>query len=360
MKIPATLASLLALAACSPRAEAPPAAPVAHVEAAPVEVSTRPAEEALMPRYLRVTGELNGSQKALVAADASGKVIAAPIERGSIVKKGDVLIKLDDRNAVLNLQEMEANVAAARAKLDLQRSEVLRNEPLAKTNAIADTDYQRLKADLAAAEASLAAAVARRDFAKKSLADTTILAPFSGTVAERLTDVGEYVTSNSQVANLVATERLRLTLNVPETFVGQIKEGQQVGFNVPAFPEDLFHGTVKYIGASVRESARDLIVEAEVGNQDGRLKPGMFAEGRIALAEEKSVIVPASALKTEGSTRKVFIVRDEHVEERLVEVGEAKGDTIEIRRGISKGEAVIVTPTAETTDGLKVKLTAKL
>ena len=72
----------LSLTACSPHAESPPTAPVAHVEAAPIDVITHPAEEALMPRYLRVTGELNGSQKALVAADASGKVIAAPIERG--------------------------------------------------------------------------------------------------------------------------------------------------------------------------------------------------------------------------------------------------------------------------------------
>jgi RND family efflux transporter MFP subunit len=362
MKLPklSLAALLLLLAACSHQTGETAASATKPVEAPAVDVITRAAEESFMPRFLRVTGELNGYQKSHVAADASGKVVAAPIERGSIVSKGDLLIKLDDRNAALSLLEAEANVVAAKAKVDLQTSEVRRNEPLARTNAIADAEYQKLKADLAAAEASLAGSAARRDMARKSLADTSILAPFSGTVAERLTEVGEYVASNTQVANLVAIDRLRLTLYVPETAVGKIREGQQVSFNVPAFPDEAFTGVIKFIGASVRESARDLIIEAEVANQDGRLKPGMFAEGRIALEEVQSVIVPATALKTEGSIRKVFVVRDGKIEERLVEVGESKGDTVEIRRGISKGEPVVVTPTPETADGLKVKLTAQL
>lgn len=312
-----------------------------------------------MPRYLRVTGELRGSQEAMVAADASGKVVRAPIERGTVVKAGDVLVKLDDRSAVLSLQEAEASLVSAQLKLDLQKSELARNEPLAKTKAISDTDYQRFKIDFASAEASVAAATARRDMAQKSVADATIVAPFAGTVAERLTDLGEYVSSNSQVASLVATDKLRLFLNVPETAVGKIREGQEVGFGVPAYQGENFTATVKYIGASVRDSARDLIIEAEVANQDGKLKPGMFAEGRVALGDEPAVTIPQSALRSEGSTRKVFVVENGHIVERLVEVGETRDNVVGIRRGISKGEQVVLTPSADTTDGLKVNLTAQ-
>ena len=117
-----------------------------------------------------------------------------------------------------------------------------------------------------------------------------------------------------------------------------------------------FRGKVKFIGASVREASRDLQVEAEVPNPEGRLKPGMFAEGRVALTEVEGVAVPRSALRTDGSTSKIFVVQDGRIAERLVEVGETKGETLEIRRGLSTGETVIVAPTAEAVDGRKVNL----
>jgi len=354
------IALSLSMASCHrPDPAAAAAATAPPPEPAPLDVSTVAATEQPMPRYLRVTGELKGTRQAMVAADASGKVVRASIERGSVVKEGDVLIKLDDRAALLNLQEAEATLKAAQLKLDLQRSELTRNEPLAKTKAISDTDYQKFKIDFASAEASIFAETARCDLARKAVADATILAPFSGTVAERLVEVGEYVGSSTQVVSLVATDTLRLVLNVPETAVGKIKESQQVGFSVPAFGTELFTGTVKYIGASVRESARDLIVEAEVANKDGRLKPGMFAEGRILLGDEPAVAVPSNAVRADGATQKVFIVENGRITERLVEPGESRGEVTGIRRGVSKGEQVIVSPGPEAADGLKVNLTAQ-
>lgn len=325
-----------------------------------MQVSTQPAVEQPMPRYLRVTGQLQGAKQAQVAADAVGKVVEAPIERGTLVKTGDVLIRLDDRNAKLLLQEAEAALAETKLKVEWQKSELARNEPLARTKAISDSDFQKRKVDVASAEASLAAAVARRDQAQKSLSDTVIRAPFGGTVAERLTELGEYVGNNSQVASLVETTRLRLQLNIPETSVGRVSEGQRVEFNVPAYPGREFIGTVKFVGASVRESARDLIIEADVSNQDGALKPGMFAEGRMILPEEPGVAVPLNALRTDGQSRRVFVVSEDRIIERLVEVGETKGDLVEIRNGVAKGEKVVVQPGPEAADGVRVKLTAQL
>ena len=268
---------------------------------------------------------------------ASSQSISAHVERGSVVKTGDVLLKLDDRTAVLSLKEAEASVAEAAAKFARAHDELHRNEPLAKSNAISGTSLQGFKTDLAAAEANLAVVSARRDLARKSLDDTTIKAPFSGIVAERLISLGEYVGNNSQVANLVSIDKLRLVMNVPETSLGKIKAGQSISFIVPAFPKETFVGEVKYIGASVRESARDLIIEAEVQNQDGRLLPRMFAEGKLTLGDEKCVTVPTSALRVDGSNRKVFVVQEGRIVERLVEVGETKGDSQRVCRGGSWG-----------------------
>ncbi|MGV3532599.1 MAG: hypothetical protein ACO1QR_09545 [Chthoniobacteraceae bacterium] len=116
---------------------------------------------------------------------------------------------------------------------------------------------------------------------------------------------------------------------------------------------------MKFIGAALRESARDLIVEAEVQNADGKLKPGMFAEGKLLLEEEIAVTIPLAALQTVGTTHKVLAVLDERIEERLVEIGEIKDDAVEIRRGVVKGDAVVVSPGATAIDGAKVLLVSQ-
>lgn len=359
MKSPLLLGAsiLMMFASCSPK---PPAATSTKSmdDPSPLDLATGLAEEHPMPRYLRVTGELKSAEQALVAADAVGKVISAPIERGSVVKAGDVLIKLDDRNAQLSLQEAEASLKSAELALELRSSELKRNEPLAKTKAISDSDFQKFKIDFSSAEATLAASMARRDMARKTVADCAILAPFAGTVAERLVNLGEYVNVTTQVANLVATDKLRLTLNVPETAIGKIQLGQVVEFSVPAYSGERFTGTIKFIGSAVRSTARDLLVEAEVTNKDGKLKPGMFAEARVATGELPAIIVPRTAVRIEGSTKKLFVVVDGRLVERLVDLGETKGDLTEIRRGLNKGETIVLAPTKETSDGARVKVAA--
>ncbi|MDB6155861.1 MAG: efflux transporter periplasmic adaptor subunit [Chthoniobacteraceae bacterium] len=347
------LGFILLLPACSRPAASRPA-PNGKQDQALINVVTSLAEDRPIPRYLPVTGELRAAKQAMLAPDTSGKVVAAPIERGSMVREGDVILKLDDRAATNALQESEASLADARLKLNWARSESARSEPMAKSHGISAAEFERLTLNQATAETALAAATARRDQSKKALDDTVLRAPFAGTVAERLTDVGAFVSSTMGVAQLVATEQLRLMLNVPETAVGSVSEGQRVSFVVPAFPRAKFTGTVKFIGAALRESARDLIVEAEVHNGDGKLKPGMFAEGRLVLGEETAVTVPLSALQTVGSTHKLFVVRDGQVEERIVEVGETEGDVVEICRGVMKGDAVILAPGASAVDGVKV------
>jgi RND family efflux transporter MFP subunit len=351
----------LALLSCGQKQQPKTVAPAdAKPAAAPLSVKTAAATETSIPRFLRLTGEITAAQDAAVAADTTGKVTETPVERGSSVNAGDVLVQLDNRSATLNLAEAEANLIQAESKLSLAESEVTRNAPLAKLKAVADTDFARIKADRDAATASLAAAEARRDIAKKALEDTVIRAPFAGTVAERLVAKGEYVRADSQVARVVDLQNLRLVVNVAEPDVGRVREGQAIEFSVSSYPGETFTGTVKFIGAAVREGSRDLLVEAEVENPNGKLKPGLFAEARLVLAEEKAVTIPVAALRVDGARRKVWVVENSQLSERLVEIGETQDDRVEIRRGVAKGEQVVLSPAAEAADGMPVQATARL
>jgi membrane fusion protein, multidrug efflux system len=322
---------------------------------APIRVRTANAAERPMPHFLRVTGQLQGMQDAQVVADAVGKVIETPVERGSVVEAGDVLAKVDKRTAELTLTEAQASVALAEARLVLAKNDVQRNTPLSKTKAIAEADFQKLETDLAIREADLATTVARRDLARKSVSDSVIRAPFAGQVVERYIQPGEYVRADTRVARIVETTRLRLLLNIPETEVGNIREGQTVEFTTAAYPGELATGVIRFIGGAVRESARDLIVEAEVPNGDGRLKPGFFVEARIRLNQTNVVAIPFEALRIEGSRRSVFIVENGTLIERLVEIGETNNGWIELRQGVRIGETTVLSPDPDLTDGVPVE-----
>lgn len=349
------LPCVIALSACqSKRETAVKAEAVKPVQVQMCTVETRP-----LPQFLEVTGELKGGRISSVAADASGKVRETLIERGSVVKVGDVLVKLDDRTALLGLREAEAALAQTQARLQLARGDWQRNEHLAKTKLIAPAEAQKFVADVQGREADVAAAEARRDSARKAVEDTEVRAPFAGTVAERFVNAGEYVQPGAKVAVMIAKEDLRLWLNVPETAAGAVHPGQLVSFRVPAFPDTDFTGKVRYISPIVRESGRDLLVEAEVDAADGQLLQGMFAAVRLALEEKPGLVVLASAVRKDGGLHKVLVAEGDHLSERIVEVGTKTESWTEIRGGLVEGDSVVVEPTGETRDGARFTVAAR-
>lgn len=353
-----TLITLMTAAYCvvacqkntvEPAAEAPAPAPAAQ----PVQGRTAKAAERSFPRFLRVTGQLTGQHDAVVAADSTGRVVTAPVERGSVVQAGDVLATLDDRQARLSLAEAKASAELAKSRLALARTEQERNKPLAEKKAVADADYQKLVTEVAAREAELAAAIARQDLAQKTLDDCTIRAVTGGVVAERMVEPGEYVRQDTAVARVVEQSTLRLVLNVPETEVGGLKTGQTVEFATAAYPGQTFNGTLKFLGAAMREASRDLVVEAAVDNADGRLRPGFFCDARILMDKEKATAVPEAAVRIEGSRRHVFVIAENQtLSERLVDAGDTREGFTEIRRGVAADETVLLNPPPEAADGL--------
>jgi RND family efflux transporter MFP subunit len=350
------MAAAYCVVACK-KAQSEAAAPAASTAPAKPQViikgSTGKSVERSFPRFLRVTGQLTAQSDAVVAADAVGRVVTAPIERGTAVKAGDILATLDERQAKLSVAEADASAALAKSRLALAKNEQERNKPLAEKKAVADADYQKLLTEVAAREAELAAAGARLDQAQKILDDSVIRAPFGGVVAERMVEPGEYVRQDSSVARVVDVATLRLVLSVPETEVGGLKIGQTVEFTTAAFPNQLFNGKLKFLGTSMREASRDLIIEAAVDNADGKLRPGFFCNARIQMRVENAVAVPEKALRIDGNRRRVFVIaEDKTLSERLVEVGEIREGFVEIRRGISKDETLLMEPSADAADGL--------
>ena len=196
---------------------------------------------------------------------------------------------------------------------------------------------------------------ARVALAHKSVSDTTVRAPFTGLVAERLVSVGDYVTKGMKVAIVVKVTPLRVQLTVPEQFVSAVKAGAPVTFQVDAFPGREFTGTVRYVSPTLEANKRALTVEAVVPNQSGDLKPGLFATARIEQPERTpAVMVPTSAVQTTAGTSRVYVVSNGTVEERIVTVGQQADAFIEIATGLKAGEQVATKNIAKLFDGAQV------
>jgi RND family efflux transporter MFP subunit len=350
--------------------------------------------EKRLPSTLEATGTLAADETSEVAAPGAGIVTSVEVDVGSHVKKGDVLVKLDSRDAALKLQQANAATAQAQARLgnkpgerfdpknvadvraakeamDLAVADADRTKSLFDSGGVAQAqwDAARTRAEQARAQydaalngaqqawAALAAAQASQSLAQKAAGDTLVRAPFDGAIAERRISAGEYAQIGKVIAVVVRDNPLRLRLDIPEAESGKVSEGKDVNITLAAFPGKVFHGTVKRIGASVKAQSRALPIEAEVPNQDGALKPGSFARAQIALGgtDETALLVPAGAVGTTGSASRVFVRVGNRVSERIVSIGREVGGQLEIRGTLAPTDEVATDNVDKLSDGAEIK-----
>jgi membrane fusion protein (multidrug efflux system) len=324
--------------------------------AAPLHVQTAAVQEQPMPEFLTLTGTLHANQQSDIAADASGKVLQVLVERGQAVKGGQVIATLDARAAGLSATAAEAQSRVAQSQLEQAQKECERVKHLLDTGAISQAEYDRQTSACTSQQWSAAAAEAQQQSATKLVGDARIRAPFDGIIGERLINVGQYVDRNTRVASEYQPDPLRLELTIPEASLASIHEGVVVNFSVAAFGDEKFTGAIKYISPNVRETTRDLVAEAIVPNADGRLRPGMFAVARVELGEKPKPVVAANTLARDDSSSRVFVVGADHlIQERLVRLGEQKGDLVAVLSGVRPGENVVVQPGPDVRDGARVE-----
>ena len=376
--------------ACSSEPSAAAATPAA-AEPAPIVMAA--VESHSIERHLRVTGSLLADEQAEVSAELAGRVTATPVERGSRVPAGALLVRISASESSAQLQEAEANagqiearlgltpgqpfdpsrvpeVMNAQASLDLAEQEFSRIQSLLDQKVVSQSEWEQRRTQVEAARQqhkvalnvaeqsfrSLQAARARVALANKTVADTSVRAPFAGLVAERLVSVGDYVTKGARVATVVSIDQLRVELTVPEQAIAQIKVGQPVRLTVDAYPGEEFAATVRFVSPAVRVDQRALTVEAVAQNKDGRLKPGLFATALIQHGSPTPALtVPDGAVETVSGTSRVYVVKNGKAEERIVTLGEKVGDRVEVTTGLNSGEVVAAEPRGRITDGMAVR-----
>lgn len=322
---------------------------------APVKVETTQVEHQKMPRYLTLTGSVLADKSSEMAANVSGRVTGTYVERGQPVKAGQVIAVVDSKAASFQAAAATAQSQVAETQVELARQDCVRADTLFKEGAIPKAEYDRQKTQCTAQLYSASAARANADLAGKLAGDTIIKAPIDGIIGERYVNVGEYVQPSSRVASVYAVNPVRVSISVPEVVVSQVHEGQTLDVHVSAYPDRSFPATVKFVSPALRAQTRDLIVEANAQNDDGALKPGMFATVLLLTGEEEQPTVPVEAIKSDGTIRRLYLAKEGTAYEMVVRTGVQKDGRVAVLEPLPQGEKVIVKPPPGLRDGAAIQ-----
>ena len=317
---------------------------------------------------VKLPAELEPWERVALHSRVAGFVESVEVDRGSVVKKGDLLVRLSAPEMKAQRIEAEAKVLAAasqRAEAEARRvaaeSLLTRLKEAAKTpGAVADNDVIQASQALAAAQAQCAA-LERAEAAAKSQVDALkeleayleLRAPFAGVVTARYAHPGALSSpSSGPLLDLEHVARLRLTVAVPEANVAGIAAGARVEFTVPARAGKKFAGVIARVARSLDAKTRTMAVEADVNNASGTLAPGMYAEVVWPVKRAApGLFVPSTAVVT--TTEKVFVVRvkDGRAEWVSVTKGAKDGDWVEVQGKLNAGDVVVKRGSDEIREG---------
>jgi membrane fusion protein (multidrug efflux system) len=288
-----------------------------------VNVQVQPAEKRYLKPFVETIGTLNPYEEVIVSAEVDGIIKDVKVDEGSLVSKGRVLALIDDIDYDLEVKRADAALRQAEATLSNINLEYQRKEALYKEQLVTQQQFDDVSTRRSLAEAEVERAKAAFSLARQKLSKTKVYSPLSGVVKEKKTERGNYVKNGAALFTIVQNNPIKLNFTVTEKDVGKLKTGQDVLFKVDAFPDKEFKGKLNIIYPCLEENTRTLQVEAQAPNQNGLLKPGLFAHVTLYTGAERNIIlVPATSLLYEGEKVKVFIVESDRAKERSVKAGQ--------------------------------------
>jgi membrane fusion protein (multidrug efflux system) len=307
----------------------------------PVEVAL--ARKATSTDDLWAVGSLRSDESVQVSSELTGRIAEITFREGDQVKEGTVLVKLDDALAT-------AEVADAKARLDLAQANFERAQSLSRSGSGTDRAFDEATSALGTARAAL-------QLAQTRLAKLSISAPFDGRVGLREVSVGAYATPGAAMVNLEKIDQLKLDFRLPETVLSAVKVGQEVEVRVDAFRDKTFPGEVYAIDPHVDVNGRSLRVRARIANPEMALRPGLFARVIIKGLEEREVVrIPESAVVPSGTDKLVFSIVGGKAKENKVTTGRRRAGEVEVLTGIEEGTQVVISGQGRLRDGTSVEV----
>jgi RND family efflux transporter MFP subunit len=345
------------------------------------------AVSANVPHSIEVSGTLAAEEEVVLSVKVPGRVQTVFVDLGSPVKRGQALVRLEPADFQLRVQQAEAAYQQARVRLGLEaggkgdgtslnmedtgvvrqakavleeakltrdRMESLSKEGLVPKSQfddataqyqIAEARYQDAVEEVRARQALLIQRRAELDIARKQLSDSVLTSSTDGVIQEKRVTAGQFVASGDPVLTLVRIHPLRLKLAVPERDSSNIGAGQRVEIRVEGDANRVHVGRLARVSPAISADNRTLMVEAEIGNEQGVLRPGSFARAEIITESNQPVVlIPASSVITFAGLTKVISIENNETQEKRVKLGRNSKGSVEVVEGIQAGETVVLEP----------------
>lgn len=306
---------------------------------AAVEVVT--VEQGSIARSVTVSGVIEPIRTVGVNSQLSGAVLAVNVEEGDAVSRGAVLARMDDR-------ELRAQLAAAEASLQVTEAAYERAEQLRDRRVITLPEYERERTAYAAAQAQV-------DQLRTRIGYATVNAPVAGVITEKRVEAGDVVGSQTRLFDLADVSTLVVRVGVSELDVVEVNPGDRVRVALDAFPGREFQGRVRRVFPSADPTTR--LVPVEVALEGTGARPGFLARTTFELGERENVLlIPASAVVSGGGTPSVFVLQDGRAYRRTVETGLTSEGRVEVVVGLEPGERIITAGNNMLRDGMEVRV----
>jgi len=308
----------------------------------PVSVEVVTVEPSVLRDRVDLVGQLESDASVIVKPEIAGIIDVIEFLEGEPVKKGDLLVLLRDQEQLAALREAEA-------KANLAADIFQRTQKLRKQHVSADTELSQARSQYQVTNAAV-------EIARVELDRTRILAPFDGVVGARLVAPGERVDDDTGLVQIDAIDRLQLVFAVPEIGVSAVRVGLPVTLTVTPYPDERFTGTVFFVAPALDPRNRQLLLKAWIPNPEHKLKPGLFANLKIQIAErENAIVVPETAIMYDQEGTFVWRVVDGALAERTaVELGLRRPGNVEVIAGLSPGDRIVSAGTHKVTQGARV------
>lgn len=316
------------------------------------------ARQETVTRTLPITGTLSALTSATVKAKVAGELIEVTVREGQTVKQGQLLARIDQTEVQARVAARSADAEGARAQLRLAEKNRITQKALLDKNFISQNAFDTTQSGYDVAMARLRATEADLVLAKKTLGDSTLLAPFSGVVSERYVQPGERVPLDAKLISIVDLSRLTLEASVPASTIAQVRVGQPVAFRVDGFGERSFAGRIERINPATGAGSRSISLYALIENADGLLRAGLFAQGELIVERlENALVIPASAVREEIGQTFVYAIENDKLRRRPVRIGlsDANGG-VQVLEGLAAGDRVVRSNLGQLRDSAQIQV----
>jgi len=377
-----------------------------------VPVRTALVEKGEVNSFLKVTGVVEANETVRVTSEIMGQAKEVKVKNGEEVKRGDILITLGDEQIKIQVAQAQATLDSVQASSDkiksgarpqvikqaesallqakMNRDSVeenyLRMKKLFTEKAISEQQYEQAKnqyeiadvqyqsaqesyelviegaaeEDIKSVEAQVRQAKAALDMAKYQLKNTQITAPISGKVTSISVSSGEMISPSIPLLSIIDVSRIFVKVGISEKDISKIKEGQKVSLEIDAFPEEKFRGEVVSKGVAVDQISKALEVKIEILQPETDIPIGVFARGDILVkTNQDALIIPSGALTRKKDGIYVYVIEEGIARQKEVVLGIIQDERVEILKGLSEKEEIVVLGNQELQDGLKVDVLDK-